>query len=93
VGAVGANEEVEGDFFLGWGRGRGGVVGEPGEVAAKIGACELVVEVEGYVWELLEFVEEGLVEATAVDGTLELGGLGRSLGWVEERWLTRPWTS
>lgn len=49
------------------------MVGEPGEVAPEVGACQLVVEVEGYVWEALELVEEGFVEAAAVDGALELG--------------------
>jgi hypothetical protein len=55
VGAVRADEEVKADFDLrgGWGDGE-----EPGEFAREVGAGELVVEVECYVGECGESIEQ-----------------------------------
>ena len=69
VGAVGADEEVEiyGDFCGSFGGGLfGGVLGmicsfgtllfEPGCLLLEIGACKLVIEMQGYIWHFLQCV-------------------------------------
>ena len=69
VGAISADEEVEiyGDFcgsfggelfggVLGMIRSFGTLLFEPGCLLVEIGACELVVEMQGYVRHLLQCV-------------------------------------
>ena len=81
VGAVGTDEEVEfyGDFCGSlWGELFGGVLGmirlfrpllfEPGYLLVEIGACELVVEMQGYIWHLLQCIQETFVERCTVHG-------------------------
>ena len=75
VGAVGADEEVEiyGDFCGSFGGGLfGGFLGmicsfgmllfEPGCLLLEIGACKLVVEMQGYIWHFLQCIQEAFVE-------------------------------
>lgn len=67
--AIRTDHEVEGDFDLGaalLGGFRGGVSVEPGELLAEVDGEELVVEEEFYIGHGFEVVEQGLVEACAV---------------------------
>ena len=57
--SIGSDEKVEGYFYLFVscpGRGFGARGCEPGFACLEIGAGELMVEVEGYVWEGFELV-------------------------------------
>ena len=41
---------------------------EPGCLFVEIGACELVVEMQRYVWHFLQCIQEAFVERCTVDG-------------------------
>lgn len=41
---------------------------EPGCLFVEIGACEFVVEMQGYVWHLFQYIQEAFVERCTVDG-------------------------
>ena len=104
MGAVCADEEVEGDFDL-WGAvgggtgvgvasiGYGETVLEPGSALLEVRTRELVVEVEGYIWECLEGIEEALVETASVDCVDGLGVVSFVRGVAWETFGTLPWTS
>ena len=92
VGPVGADEEVEiyADFGGSFGSALfGGVLGmicsfgtllfEPGRLLLEIGACELVVEMQGYIWHFLQCIQEAFVEGSTVHG---LNTLLRSIRYI-----------
>ena len=74
VGAVGADEEVEiyGDFGVSFGGGLicsfGTLLFEPGCLLFEIGACKLVVEMQGYIWHFVQCIQETFVEGSTIDG-------------------------
>ena len=39
---------------------------EPGGLFVEIGACEFVVEMQGYVWHLLECIQKAFIERCSV---------------------------
>lgn len=57
---------------------------EPGGVVFEVGACELVVEVEGDIWHGLQGVKETFVQPGSVDGVDGLGCVRLLLGKLAE---------
>ena len=79
--------EIYGDFcgsfwgglvggLLGWVLGMicsfGTLLFEPGRLLLEIGACKLVIEMQGYIRHLLQFIQEAFVEGSTVHGSNEL---------------------
>ncbi len=100
--------EIYGDFCGSfWGGLFGGALGwvlgmvcsfgmllfEPGCLFVEIGACELVIEMQGYVRHLLQFIQKAFVERSTVHGSNTLLRSIRYISYSDISTLTLPLAS